>query len=378
MSKKLIIPAIFIALAALVVLWRPPSHGYPRPYRFKREVKLLSPRQLALAKESTLLIIGDRHGPYFAQYIPLLRSKISPLFRNMEILNIAADRQGIHRTLKKLSELPQLPTLVLFLGGYDEFYEEKFDLIQYTALKKSFKSFQDHRKLLLMDLLPALSPLISHPLTPYYYNTKVAPQKAYSSAVEQQKNLELRFKMYEFEIQQLINRVAREKSSLILTTGPINRTAPPAQVCSNSTTEKLEQRLNSLGKKLERGQIKKAISELTKLQNNILGHARFYHLLGMAYYRQGEFKQARKNFAKANSFDCVPKATSHILNNIIRKKAKENSALLIDFDQMTAAHLGKNIIFDDGLFPKKEHYHLFVQQLAQTINRLIKDRIELN
>ena len=182
----------------------------------------------------------------------------------------------------------------------------------------------------------------------------------------------MRFKIYQFEVQQIIDKVVEKKSKLILATAPVNLQAPPRKVCSNASTPPLEQKLASLDKHLESGKSKQVITELSKLKGIVLGHARFHHLLGRAYYRQGEFKQAKEYLSKANSFDCAPNGSSHILNNILRRKARENAVTLLDLDEKSNAHLGKNAIFNRdhySRYPQDKYYHHFLEQLATIINR---------
>ena len=180
MFKKTVTFLLILGLL-LAILWATAGPPTPLPYGFKQQVKLLTAQQQEQAKESTLLIVGDRHGHYFSRYFPQLRKKLAPLFRNMKILNMAQDYHGIHRSLKKLQELPHLPSLVLFLGGYDEFYEQKFDLRQYAAIKKNFLTFQDDYNLVLMNLFPFLASLITQSLPRHWYGPSINPAKKYDS-----------------------------------------------------------------------------------------------------------------------------------------------------------------------------------------------------
>ena len=380
MSKRpLVIPIalIVLALGAILALLRfLPSENSPLPYDFAQNARLLSQRQLEQTQEATLIIIGDRHGRIFAQYLPLLREKLSPLFRNMAIVNLAQDRHGIHRSLKKLQEISHLPTLVLFLGGYDEFYEDKLDVGQYLGIKKKFNAFEDDAKLILMNIFPWMGPLLTPSLKRHHYNTQVQAGNWPKEPVAQQRELELRFKTYEFELQKLIDQATKNQNKLILTTAPLNLHTPPGQVCASATAPALEQKLEELAKLLQRGDAKTVIGELTQLEQATIGHAGLYHLLGKAYLRQGQPSKARHFLARADSFDCAPEGASHVINNIVRLKARENGMSLIDFDQMVRVHLGRSTAFVRGTFPQHSHYHLLVQRIAGIINHVLKARAQ--
>ena len=370
MSKKLPLLILALLIAALTVLWprifAPPTTAIP--YRFRPESKLLGPRQIALAKEAKLLVIGDRHGRYFARYLPLLPK--------VKMLNLAADHHGIHRSLQKLRELPQLPPVVLFLGGYDEFFEQKFLLRYYHAIKKNLQAFQDDLKLSLMATLPWSQRLLTSPPPLYWHGKKIIPATKQTDPKKQQRELELRFKLYEFEVQYLIELVTKQKSKLILVTAPVNLKNPPYELCSNASTPSLERKLASIEEHLRRGESKLAIAELSPLKGVVLGHARFHYLLGKAYYRQGEYQPAKRHLIRANSFDCAPQGSSHILNNILRQKARENGIPLLDLDQMANAHFKRRKeIFNRGdhsNYLKDEHYQRLVQQFTGLIRHSLR------
>ena len=353
---------------ALTILW-PPANPYGLlPYHFAPNTHLTSPAQQRQTSEATLLIVGDRHGQHFTRYLPQLRAKINPLFGNMNIVNLAAPQQGIHRTIKQLQELPKLPTLVLLIGGYDEFYEQKFHLSHYSAIQSNFHLLKDNKKRILLTFFPFLAPLLSQPFSRLSLTKAITPAPHPLNAIDQQKALELRFKLYEMEVQQLIEQVKQASSKLILTTAPLPLQKPPQAVCTNASTPQVEQKLAQIKATLKSGDAKNALSELKKWQNVIVGHAGFFHLLGQAYYQQGVFTAARQPFALANSFDCAPRGSSHILNNIIRRKAKENTVSLVDFDQLSSTALGREQTFK-AQFPTKILYQRWLEPLASTINR---------
>ena len=373
MFKKLIIFfPLLLGLGLAALFWNPSAPRNPLPYRFKDSVKLLLPSQHKEAQESTLLIIGDRHGQFFSQYLPLLRKKLNPLFRNMLILNVAQEHHGIHRSLKKLQELPSLPTFILFLGGYDEFHEKKFNLGEYAAIKKNFLTFEDNSNIILMNLFPFLTSFMTERMSYHRYGPEIHPAKDDSDPVNQQRNLELRFKIYEWEVQELIDQVEKKQRKLILTTAPINLQTSPREVCSNATTVLLGQKLSALENRLDQGHIKTTLTELSSLQEVILGHAGFYYLLGKAYLQQGEFKSAQKYLARANSFDCAPSGSSHILNNILRSKAEENAVTILDWDKMSSASLGKATLFQEKGYLQESYYDHFLDGLATLINEHLK------
>lgn len=356
MSKKQLLSIPLFMLLLLMAMWwweqLSPRPYDPLPYRFALGTALLTPRQQAQALQASLLVIGDRHGQHFSRHL-------SQLPGGDRVLNLAILRHGIHRSLQKLQELPQLPEVVIFLGGFDEFYEEKFHLAQYSEIKKYWATLRGDLVFSLLATLPRLSPWIAPPPPGLYQHaTELVPTPKYHDPVAQQRDLELRFKSYEWEVQQLIDGVARKGSTLILATAPIDLERPPRQVCGNASTPLLEQKLARLSRRLERGESKLAIAELRELEGVILGHARFHYILGQAYRKRGESRKARHHLVRANSFDCDQDGSSHVLNTIIRRKARQNGTPLIDLDEEISAPLGKR------------HYQYLLEQLAVALEQI--------
>ncbi|MCY4645075.1 MAG: hypothetical protein OXB88_10695 [Bacteriovoracales bacterium] len=381
MSKRRFpLPFILIGLGlalGVLFLWPAPDPLGELPYRFTPQTTLLTPQQKDLARKATLLVVGDRRGERYGAHLEGLRAKILPLFRQMKMVNLSTQGHGLHRTLKKLEELDRLPLLVLFMGAHDEFMEKKFDLRQRPALLKSFLSSPKAAKsvgIRMLEKLGTLIPPLAKLLPPsprWGYDKKIVPKERHPKPGDQQKELALRFKTYELEIQRLIDLVKSQNSRLILTTAPIPLETPPQNPCANASTPALEKELNLAEKQLESGQSKRALLKLESLERTTLAHARLFTLLGKAYLARGKFASAQKNFTKAHGFDCDPRGPSPVLNNIIRLKAQENHVPLVDVDQMVGLHLGRKKLFDRTGNLKEEFDGFVNDRLAKVINDLV-------
>ena len=384
MSKGLLIILLLLTLTGLGVLaprlfpelFPKPS---PLPYKFQQKTTLLSPQQLTSSRKSTLLIVGDRHGRYFDKFLPQLRKALPPLISHLTIANISGEGQGIHRSLKKIKELGQdpkapFPPLVLFLGGFDEFYEHKFKKEHYHALLENFRPISTHPWL--GELHKVLWAFQKPPFAPQLYGEKITKARIYQDPVAQQKNLELWFKTYQWELQEMIELVVKAGGHLILTTAPLNLHRPPRQVCGNTTSSLLKQALRSYKKRLERGESKKLARELSAIEKVIVGNSEFFSLLGKAHLINGQKDLAKKYLIKSQSFDCAPLYSSPILNNITRLKAREtkyqNSVKLLDFQRMLPLSPDDTLVFDRSPFPRDKYYEGFVEKLAFTISRKMK------
>ena len=366
LSKKLFFLLSLLILAMGLIqlssmLSSPPS---PLPYAFQPHTTLLTEKQREASKQAIVVILGDRHGVHFNQYLPALREKLAPSLQEIKILNLSTNGHGIHRSIKKLQELPHSPPLIIFLGGYDEFYEKKFFIKQYQTIKKNLSLAKNSSAALSLTSLTQRPPL-------YPYEKEIVPTKLHHDPLSQQRNLELRLRIYEFEVQQLIDEALGRGSKLILTTAPVNLFTPPEQVCALASTPSIEQKLSFLKKVLEREQAKKIIQELAPLEKVIIGHARYHYLLGKSYWKESLFLKARKHLNRAKSFDCHPTQSSLLINNILRLKSQKNVIALVDFLKFLPPLKDRQSLFKkNSPFPKNSLYQPFVNSLAKTINQL--------
>lgn len=374
LSKKLffslaaITLGLFVGLPQLLFFLAPKPR--PLPYVFQPQATLLTKKEQEAGKKAVIAFLGDRHGVHFDQYIPFLKKKLSPSLKEAEIINLSAKGHGIHRSLKKLKELQKTPSLVVFLGGHDEFHEKKFSLEHYQKIKKNLSLSKNSQSKFSLDTLSSFGSSLSYP--PYKYGKDIVPDRPYHNPLSQQRNLELRLKIYEHEVQQLIQWTLRQKSQLILTTAPVNLMLPPRQICSNASTPSIQQKISFLEKALTQGKTQKIIQELAPLEKVIVGHAGYHFLLGQAFYQESLFSKALKHLRRANSFDCYPTKGSHLLNNILRFKARVNVVTLVDFHSFLPPLKEKRTAFSlKSSFPKEPFYQSFADSLAKAIGQLL-------
>ena len=104
-----------------------PVSQVPRPYIFKESIIKKN------SSNAPILIIGDRLGNRLSKYKNMMADTISSnLSKKVEIVSIAMDGEGIHRTLEKIKKLGKLPLITIYIGGSEESYEQSL----YASLLK--------------------------------------------------------------------------------------------------------------------------------------------------------------------------------------------------------------------------------------------------
>ncbi len=345
-----------------------PSTKSPFPYYFSSDIDWGLPK----AKSRSLVILGDKLGLHLDNYEKPLRLKLEPELVTLPIINLSAKKQGLHRNIKKLKNLKTKPEMVFYSGATEEFLERKFDLSSYDNIQKNFEFFKKPLTKTVLEIMPWLSKIVYSSVKKVKLTKNIYTEPKADSAKDQQMILELKYKLFEVELEELIEYCFDNNIELVLSTAPINLENLPIQVCQNSTTNQLDRKMTIIAKQLLEGDYKSPLKELKELEGKVFGNSRFYYLLGRSYYLFGDFKKSRHYFELANSFDCYPKKSSHILNNIIRAKASKHELKIIDFDQLTNIHFGKNITFFDEDFPQEIYYDQFLTRLSKFINHKFK------
>ena len=365
---------ILILISAFVGhrLYSGNSSIHPLPYEFPRNVKLLSPTELQKAEKAPVVIVGDENGQYFDRYEKEFRRSLDPLLATVPIFNMSETNHGLHRNLKKLNELRKHPKIVIYMGNTSERFEQKFTMKAYPSFKANLQKYENDRFHSIMLLIPAASSFIYSPMPIKTLTREIKEDKPLTSAKLQQLSLDFSFKIYEMEVQQLIDYSYENEVKLILFTTPINLENIPNKVCRNSTSEQLEKKLTQLAQNLLKGDFKTAHNDLLALKEKVLGNARFFYLLGRTYYNLGNYEKSKEYFLKANAFDCYPSGPQHILNNIIRQKAKQNDISLFDFDKEIQRSFGTNVLFKNDLRPQDLFYEKMLSELAKTVSKYLK------
>ncbi len=373
MVKKLLI--LILLIVAVAIGWvgnrwfTEPTLIAPLPYQIDAKFGT----DLDLAQEANVLILGDRLGKSLDPYIKDLVEKLSVKLKDpMRIVNWSRTHENLGRSLHKLKQLKKFPDIILYLGGSEEFYEERFHIQDRKKILENIKMFKDENKSSLIYTFPPLSRFIYHPVKRYQLSADPLKDPGDFTSKYQQMKMEITFKLFDVELEELISLVKEKGSYLVLSTAPINLELKPKKVCLNSTTDSLEQYQRELESKLDKGMHKAALSEIRKLSETSIGNAKTFFLLGRAQLGSGLYEQAQISLKKAASFDCGNTRSHPVFNAIIKKKVSGKGIKLIDFNNIVTRHLGLNELFLAEHFPQEIYYRHYIEELYVTIKEKFK------
>ncbi len=346
--------------------WRKnPEQIVPYPYDFVEAAPAMKP-------DAPILIIGDRMGAYFGRFKEELAAKISQNLDNViKIQSIAAEGQGIHRTLHQLKSLEQWPQILIYQGGSEEFAETKFDPSEIKKISKNFNLYQDDRLHTFLILYPWLSRIIytpikrTHlPLTPVL--KRELPEKEYLQ------KLETEILLYEEQLIQLVALSKDRNSLLILTTTPVNLDIPPKSVCSFSTNPEIDKAVSELQDLVKKEDWKSAWGKANKFTILYPGNALLFHLEGVIGKNIGKSGEAVNSMLQASSYECTSWRATEVQNSIIRKVASSQQVILFDFSRMVEKEWTTNVTFFDELHPQNIYYDKAMGQLGLAIRKILK------
>ena len=124
---------------------------------------------------------------------------------------------------------------------------------------------------------------------------------------------------------------------------------------------------------LDAGQFQQAVSDLDRAARLAPLHAETDFLLGKAYEGLEKWDKARQSYRLACDKDAHPIRCLSWVNEAIRDIAAEESALLVDMDQVFARRsehglVGFNLV-EDYVHPTLEGHQLIAWELWQAIER---------
>lgn len=362
---KGILLIIVSAIGYLGYLWfTQPALIAPLPYQIETDYG----EEIDMAEGANVLIVGDRLGKSLERYQDTLVKKLSAKLKDpLRVYNWARENEGLNRTLHKLKSLRKFPEVILYLGGSEEFYEERFHINDREKILENVKKFKDEHIASVIYTLPVLSRFIYSPVKFYKLTSEIQKDPGDFTSKYQQDKMEVSFNLFDTELEELISLVKEKGSYLVLSTSPVNLLIPPKKVCANSSTETLEEYQRELGARLEKGQHKILVKELRKLAQTTIGNASSFYLLGQAALGSGLFDEAKAAFIKAAAFDCGNWRSHPVFNSIIKKKVTDAGIKLIDFDNIVNRHMGTNELFLGEHFPQELYYEHYMDEVHDTI-----------
>ncbi len=346
--------------------WRKnPEQIVPYPYDFVEAAPAMKP-------DAPILIIGDRMGAYFGRFKEELAAKISQNLDNViKIQSIAAEGQGIHRTLHQLKSLEQWPQILIYQGGSEEFAETKFDPSEIRKISKNFSLYQDDRIHTFLILYPWLSRIIYTPIKRTHLPVTPVLKRELTEKEYLQK-LETEILLYEEQLIQLVALSKDRNSLLILTTTPVNLDIPPKSVCSFSTNSEIDKAVSELQDLVKKEDWKSAWGKANKFTMLYPGNALLFHLGGVIGKNMGKSGEAVNSMLQASSYECTSWRATEVQNSIIRKVASSQQVILFDFSRMVEKEWTTNVTFFDELHPQNIYYDKAMGQLGLAIRKILK------
>jgi hypothetical protein len=379
MLKKLVIfTFLLIAGASAYIYW-----GYstkktlitPYPYSFSssynQEFMKNHASEIKEAENSMILIVGDRMGLSLNPYLTTLQQEFEGKLKTLPtIYNWSSENEGVFRTLHKLKQLKRIPSIIIYFGASSELFEQKFDVVDKKAILNNFKTFDDEKLISLIITFPWLSKILYQDLK-YFTMEKFSLYKKNLPAQQKLEEKEVSFKIFEYEIKEMIDLIKDKNSTLVFVTTPLNLEVEPKEVCSHSTLTDIVTLQQEIASEIKEGFFKSAFPKALDLSRVSVSNANTLYLLGKSALGLGDIKVAREALLNATVYDCQTWRGNAVYNAIIKQKASKNLVQVIDFDQAMTSQLSKDGLFFDEIFPQPLFYQNMVKELGVGLKKIL-------
>ena len=351
----------------------------PYPYSltsaFDKKFRAQNAREIALASETKILIVGDQMGLTLNAHIEEIKKQFSTITSTPpEIYNWSKANEPLFRTIYKLKTLKKIPPVVVYFGASSELKEKKFEVYDKKNILRNFKTFDDEKIISLIITFPWLSKIFYRNLDYQDLNEQVVYESMLSSD-EKLLEKEVSFKLFEYEVKELIDLIKDKKSSLVIITTPLNLTIEPKEVCIHSSSDDIALVQQEIDTDIKQGAFKIAYPKALELASITQSNALSYYLLGMSALGLGDIKSARESLNKATAFDCANWRGNAVYNAILKKYAHEKMAQVIDFDQFMSSQLLKDGLFIDEFIPQNIFYQFMVDELSGALKKILSNSI---
>ena len=230
MLKKLLIFTLLVLVSASAYLYWDYSGKRtlitPYPYAFlnsfTKKYTTDHANEIKEAEFAKILIVGDRMGKTLDPYLQNLQDQFKDSFKSPPtIFNWSADNESLFRTIKKLKMLKKLPPIIIYFGASSELTEKRFDVRDKKNIFKNFKTFDDEKLISLIITFPWMSKILYKDIR-YQNLGEYTEYKSLLAASQKLDEKEIAFKLFEYEMRELIEMVKDKKSNLVLMTTPVN------------------------------------------------------------------------------------------------------------------------------------------------------------
>lgn len=347
----------------------------PYPYSltpaFDKKFETDNAIEIKEASDAKILIVGDQMGQSLNAHSEMITNQFKDAVTTPpNIYNWSRPKEGLFRTLYKLKKLKKMPPVVIYFGASSELQEKKFEITDRRKILNNFNTYDDEKLISLIITFPWLSKIF-YKSVEYLDLDEFNEYENLLSADEKLLEKELTFKIFEYEVKELIDTVKDKKSSLILVTTPLNLTVEPKEICANSSSDDIVELQQEIEADIKLGSYKIAYPKALELASLTPSNARSFYLLGIAALRLGDLKVARENLYKATVFDCANWRGNAVYNAILKKLAKTKFVHLIDFDQFMSSQLLKDGLFNDELTPQNLFYQFMVDELGSLLKKIL-------
>jgi len=344
-----------------------PENSIPYPYIFNQFENSVD------IGNAPIIIIGDRLGKRLASFKELIADKISEnLSTKVKIIDLTEKGEGLHRTIHKIKQLPRLPLITIYLGGSEEFFEQKFQTKDIDNILLNFKLYDDDRIKTLLMIFPVLSRLLYQNVT-YHQFTKNIKEDTnnYSDQIIQKRNI-IHFKLFEQELNELFSFVKDKGSYLIALNQPINIDLPPKKTCDGSIDQLSKDMLVQATELIKKRDYKAAYTITKELVLIAPANAKIHYIHGEVSRKLGLLKEAMNSLEMASAYDCKQWHGNPIFNKILTKTALQNEVLVLDFKKIVYDQWNQNVLFMDEIYPQNLYYERASEALAGKIKKLLK------
>ena len=378
LKKLLILVLTLITLASAYLYW-----GYskkrtlitPYPYSFlntfDEKFKAQNAEAIQKAENSKILIVGDRMGLGLDPYTTELSESFKGALKTPPtIFNWSAENEGLFRTIHKLKMLKKLPPIIVYFGASSEIFEKKFEVNDKKKILKNFTTFDDENMISLIITFPWLSKVLYQNIK-YFDFGEFTPYKNFLAAPRKMDEKEISFKIFEYEVRELIQFSKDKKSNLVFITTPINLEIEPKEVCAHSSNADVIELQQELAAELKDGAYKSVMPKAQELAEATPGNARSFYLLGLSALGNGDKQLARETLSKAAIFDCQNWRGSPVYNAIIKKEAKAAQVPVVDFEQYMTSNLSNEGLYFDEITPQNIFYQSMIKELGDIIKKVL-------
>ncbi|MBF0359935.1 MAG: hypothetical protein HQK49_02935 [Oligoflexia bacterium] len=348
-----------------------PTQTIPYPYFFPEKEVTNFTSELNPDDLPQILVIGDRLGKNLKNFTDKLAESLANETRaTIKISVLAENNEGLHRTIYRLKRLKLLPPVIIYNGGTQELFEKKFHIREANKILSNIKTYQDDKVKTLLQLVPVLSKFIYHPLDRVKLKSEPYEDTSEYAAQERGQRMEISYKLYEMEMEELIQYVSSKGKNLILINVPINFSIYPKVVCENSSSDNIIKLQNEYFELLKNENYKDAYNGLIELKNIMPGNALTYFMLGKACKNIGKFKEAVENFELSSSYDCSIWRGNAIHNAIIERYAQKYNLPLLDFHLIVNKDFAQeDNLFLDEILPQHTYYQKLMEDLKKQLKK---------